>query len=288
MFPIVDDLRSIEFGTPGTSRETLVNFVLNGNKRATAGLASDYANENEEVEYVGECLAMVDNDKQHVATLQTARVEVSRFADVPDEFALAENEGDLDAQDFRASHLHYWSRVGETVTSDTMITQIYFELLTHRLRHLKISDADWITTACQDREIQRWTKVPRPYTQQHAESFIEGSSGELDTFAIIESRSNEAVGMCSIHHITDGIAHVGYWVAPWGRKFGAASTALRILPTVARRIGGAHTIRATIAESNLASRRTAEHAGFALMDTSSELCPDGAGSARGLEYELRL
>jgi len=40
MFPLVDDLRSIEFGTPGKSRENLVNFIINGNKRATAGLAA--------------------------------------------------------------------------------------------------------------------------------------------------------------------------------------------------------------------------------------------------------
>jgi uncharacterized protein YhfF len=57
MFPVVDDLRSIEFGTPGKSRENLVNFIINGNKRATAGLAADYEKEGEEVEFVGECLS---------------------------------------------------------------------------------------------------------------------------------------------------------------------------------------------------------------------------------------
>lgn len=54
MFPRIDGLRSIEFGTPGTSRETLVNLVLHGNKRATAGLLKDYEAENEPVEHVGE------------------------------------------------------------------------------------------------------------------------------------------------------------------------------------------------------------------------------------------
>ena len=68
MFPRVDDLRGIEFGTPGTSREALVNLVLHGNKRATAGLLSEYKTEGEEVEFVGELLAMVDNNGQHVGT----------------------------------------------------------------------------------------------------------------------------------------------------------------------------------------------------------------------------
>jgi hypothetical protein len=55
MFPRVDNLRGIEFGTPGTSRETL---------------------------------------------------------------------GDLDASDFRASHLAFWTRVGETVTNNAQLSAV--------------------------------------------------------------------------------------------------------------------------------------------------------------------
>lgn len=135
MFPRIDGLRSIEFGTPGTSRETLVGLVLHGNKRATAGLLKDYEAENEPVEHVGELLAMPDNNGTHVGTLRVTRVEVLRFADVPDEFALAEAEGDLDAADFRASHLAYWSATGETVTDDTLVVTLYFDLLPEIVRH---------------------------------------------------------------------------------------------------------------------------------------------------------
>lgn len=288
MFPVVDSLRSIEFGTPGKSRQTLVNFVINGNKRATAGLAADYEKEGEEVEFVGECLSMVDNDGKHVATLQVTRVDTTRFADVPDEFALAEAEGDLNAADFRASHMKYWTKVGETITDDTMINQIYFTLLTHRLRDLHPSDAEWITQACQDAEVQRWTKVPRPYTHAHAESFVIDKNGEFAAWVIIDSRSQEPVGMIGIHHVINGVASIGYWVAPWGRKSGAASTALRIIPTLARRIGKAHTLQATIAETNTASRRTVEQAGFLAIENSSEQCPDGSNSVQAITYQLTL
>ena len=286
MFPVVDSLRSIEFGTPGKSRENLVNFIINGNKRATAGLAADYEKEGEEVEFVGECLSMVDNDGKHVATLQVTHVDITRFANVPDEFALAEAEGDLNAADFRASHMEYWTKVGETITDDTMINQIYFTLLTHRLRDLHPSDAEWITQACQDAEVQRWTKVPRPYTREHAESFVINKNGELAAWAIIDSRSQEPVGVIGIHHVINGVASIGYWVAPWGRKSGAASTALRIIPTLARRIGKAHTLHATIAETNTASRRTAERAGFTLIGNSPDSCPDGLTSTTGLIYQM--
>lgn len=134
MFPVVDGLRSIEFGTPGESRARLVEFVLHGNKRATAGLAHDYAKEGEPIEHVGELLAMVDNDGNHVGTLKVTRVEVVRFLDVPDEFALAEAEGDLNAADFRASHLAFWSGMGEEINDDTMVVTIYFDLLPEIVR----------------------------------------------------------------------------------------------------------------------------------------------------------
>ena len=130
MFQRINGMRTIEFGTPGPSREKLVNLILHGEKRATAGLlTSDYEAEGEPIEHVGELLAIVDNDGTHVGTMQVTRCEVLRFADVPDELALAEAEGDLNAADFRASHLAYWTRVGETVTDDTLIVTVYFDLM---------------------------------------------------------------------------------------------------------------------------------------------------------------
>ena len=286
MFKVVDNLRSIEFGTPGESRARLIDFIVNGNKRATAGLLDDYAKESEPIESVGECLAMLDNSDQHVATLRVTRVEVSRFIDVPDEFALAEAEGDLNAADFRASHSEYWSRIGETITNETQIVQVYFELLTHRLRPLQSSDAEWIYQACQDAEVQRWTQIPRPYTREHAKSFVIDQNGELLANAIINSRTGEPAGVAGIHHIKNGVATVGYWIAPQARRAGAASTALKILPTIAKRLGDAQTVRAIIAETNVASRATAERAGFKIARKSAEQCPDGTAQTTALNYEL--
>jgi len=130
MFERIDGMRTIEFGTPGPSREKLVNLILHGQKRATAGLlVGDYESEGEPIEHVGELLAIVDNDGKHVGTMKVTRAEILRFADVPDEFALAEAEGDVNAADFRASHIAYWTRVGETVNDDTPIVTVYFDLI---------------------------------------------------------------------------------------------------------------------------------------------------------------
>ncbi|MEO8163543.1 MAG: ASCH domain-containing protein [Ilumatobacteraceae bacterium] len=128
-FPIINGLRSIEFGTRGESRSRLINHVINGSKRATAGLRDEYLREGEPIEHIGEKLAMVDNDMNHVATLVVTRVEECRFADVPDEFALAEAEGDLNAADFRVSHWNSFRKQGINVDSDTRMVLIYFDLL---------------------------------------------------------------------------------------------------------------------------------------------------------------
>ena len=129
-FPIVNGLRTIEFGNPGESRNKIISFLLDGNKRATAGtLEWDYIAENEPIETVGEKLAVLDNDNLHIATIQVNRVEIERFADVPDEFALAEAEGDLSGDDFRDSHFAFWSNNGSRITDDTEIVLVYFDLI---------------------------------------------------------------------------------------------------------------------------------------------------------------
>jgi uncharacterized protein YhfF len=123
-------MRTIEFGNPGESREKLISLILDGNKRATAGtLEWDYIAENEPIEAVGEKLAVLDNGNRHIATIQVTRVEVKRFADVPTEFALAEAEGDLSGDDFRASHFDFWSKLGLDIKDETEIVLVYFDLI---------------------------------------------------------------------------------------------------------------------------------------------------------------
>jgi uncharacterized protein YhfF len=129
-FPIVNGLRSVEFGNPGESREKLISLILDGKKRATAGtLEWDYIAENEPIETVGERLAVLDNQKSQVATIEITRVEVRKFSEVPDEFALAEAEGDLSGADFRKSHLEFWSKLGLDITDETQIVCLYFDLV---------------------------------------------------------------------------------------------------------------------------------------------------------------
>ncbi len=129
-FPRVNGMRSIEFGTKGPFRDELNALVLTGTKKATAGtLEWDYQSEGEEIETIGEHLAVLNSEGSQVAQIKVVKVEVRKFSEVPDEFALAEGEGDLTGDDFRKSHMRYWSNLGLNIKPDTEIVLLYFELI---------------------------------------------------------------------------------------------------------------------------------------------------------------
>jgi len=153
-----------------------------------------------------------------------------------------------------------------------------------------LMDAEWITQASQDSEIQRWTLVPRPYQREHALVFINNTINEAHRWVIEQQETNEPVGVISIHtiDIDAGNADTGYWIAPWGRRRGAAAYALNLVEQFALTIPTIKFLSAHIAETNAASRATASRAGFINMGSSAESCPDGDNQVPALTYVKHL
>ncbi|WP_349879655.1 ASCH domain-containing protein [Micromonospora sp. HUAS YX12] len=129
MWPRIGGLRALALGTPGELRTRLNTLVLSGVKTATAGLVHEYDDENEELEYVGERLVLVDDDDEFVGVVEVTGVEVVRFADVPWDFARAEGEGDRSIEEWREGHGAYWARQGTPVTDDTPVVCLRFRLV---------------------------------------------------------------------------------------------------------------------------------------------------------------
>lgn len=160
-----------------------------------------------------------------------------------------------------------------------------------RLDPLADTDIDWITAACQDTEIQRWTVVPRPYHRHHAVEFVVTGANEFRNRTVRTVADLRPVGMIGIHTFDakSGVADIGYWVAPWGRRQGVARGAIKLLIEEIRGIAGAKSVQARIAVTNVASRRTVESCGFALVEVSSTLtCPDGTNTVAAAVYGLDL
>ena len=130
-FPLVDGLRALEIGTPGEMRQRLNGLILDGFKRATAGLLADYEREGEPLERVGELLVLVDDDGRRCGVVIVTQVETTTFGAVPWEFAEAECEGDRSIDEWRLGHLRFWTSLGEQVADDTAVVLVWFALRQH-------------------------------------------------------------------------------------------------------------------------------------------------------------
>lgn len=130
MWPRIGGLRTLALGTPGEMRANLNALVLAGVKTATAGLLTDeYAQENEELEHVGERLVLVDDHDALLGVVEITGVEVVRFADVTWDFARAEGEGDRSIDEWRDGHRRYWTREGFDIDDDTRVVCLRFRLV---------------------------------------------------------------------------------------------------------------------------------------------------------------
>lgn len=147
---------------------------------------------------------------------------------------------------------------------------------THRLRDLRTTDADWVFAACQDAEIQRWTLVPRPYLRTHAESFVADGAGDHRVWVVERIADMHAVGVISVHSMTDGVADIGYWIAPWGRREGAGTAAVTMVRDEVASWSDVRSAIARIASTNVASQSTVRRAGFTVDSScAGGSCPDG-------------
>lgn len=160
--------------------------------------------------------------------------------------------------------------------------------MTWSLRSLAANDVDWIFNACQDEEIQRWTMVPRPYLRENAIQFTRDLAGDVAVWVIEQKQKLRPSGVIGIHSISegDGVADIGYWLAPWARGHGAMSEALKILKIELMTWPSVRVIKATIAEENFPSRRTVEKAGFSLSGPAENLCRCDENEVKALDYYL--
>lgn len=147
------------------------------------------------------------------------------------------------------------------------------------LRAWREEDAPAVYEACQDPEIQHWIPmIPRPYELEHALAYVRGERRTPETleYAIVENDSVVgAIGMTVRDSTRTG--HVGYWCAPWARRRGLTSRALRLLCRHAFDELELERLELVTDPDNVASQRVAENAGFQREGVlrSHVLHPDG-------------
>jgi RimJ/RimL family protein N-acetyltransferase len=131
-------------------------------------------------------------------------------------------------------------------------------------------DVEAITAACNDRAIAEFLEmIPSPYTEDDARAYIaqceEGwREGTLTNFAITDAESGAAVGSIGVRWVEpdQGVAEVGYWVAPEARGKSFCTRAVRLVSRWLLAEQGIERLQLRADELNVPSRRVAEKAGF--------------------------
>ena len=161
------------------------------------------------------------------------------------------------------------------------------------LRPLTLDDVRPVFEACQDEEIHRWTvTIPWPYTEEHASSWIathavQRLEGSAYHFAVVETETNGFSGTISLVRSASArrSAGVGYWTAPWARRRGYATDALRVVVHFSFATTDIDRIRLVTMVGNLASERVAAHAGFEVVAVDEA---HAHGVAPGSSYPARI
>jgi RimJ/RimL family protein N-acetyltransferase len=153
------------------------------------------------------------------------------------------------------------------------------------LRPFRAADAEAVYAACQDPEIQRWTTVPRPYLRQHAAEFVTGYAeqawltGTGAPLGVFDAGTGELLGSNGLIMVQRDyrLGEVGYWVAPWARGRGVATTATRAVARWGLDVLGLERIAWRAELGNHASRVVAHRLGFGMEGIlrSGAPTPDG-------------
>ena len=120
------------FGDSVELADALLELVINGPKRATAGSLVDYERDGILPE-VGVASIATDGSGLPRAVLQTTEVRIGPLSSVDELFAWDEGEGDRTRADWLAMHTRYFERylptIGETFSSEMATVFERFEVL---------------------------------------------------------------------------------------------------------------------------------------------------------------
>ena len=129
-----DDEHPVErFGDSAELADELIDLVLHGPKRATAGLASDFAVEGEPLPRIGGHWIACDGSGTPRAVLRTVELRIGPIDSVDDAFAWDEGEGDRTRDDWLRGHRGYFTRTcaarGEEFTEEHEVVFERFQVV---------------------------------------------------------------------------------------------------------------------------------------------------------------
>jgi len=98
------------FGDSSELADELIDLVLHGPKRATAGLVADFAADGEPLPRIGGHWIACDGAGTPRAVLRTRELRIGPIETVDDAFAYDEGEGDRSRESWLREHRRYFTR----------------------------------------------------------------------------------------------------------------------------------------------------------------------------------
>lgn len=114
---------------------------------------------------------------------------------------------------------------------------------------------DDLVAASNDPEMVRWTTVPHPYTEAHADEFLDVPAPDVARWAYVVDGRYAG----NIELRPGGV--LGYNTAPWARGRDLTLRAVRLV-TQRAIADGVRRLEIHVAEGNVASRSVAQKAGY--------------------------
>jgi len=108
--PEVQLASAFAFGDSTELADELADLVLNGPKRATAGLVLEFERDGEPLPRAGDHSIVLNGRGRPVCVIRTTDVEVKPLNQVDEQFAWDEGEGDRSLAWWRAAHDRYFIR----------------------------------------------------------------------------------------------------------------------------------------------------------------------------------
>jgi uncharacterized protein YhfF len=99
------------FGDSVELADELIDLVVRGQKRATAGSLAEYESEGVAVPKAGDRWIACDGRGRPRAVIRTTEVRVGPLSSVDDQFAWDEGEGDRTKADWLRNHTAYFTRL---------------------------------------------------------------------------------------------------------------------------------------------------------------------------------
>ncbi len=103
------------FGDSVELADELIELVLRGRKRATAGSLAEYESEGVALPEVGDRWIACDGKGRPRAVIETTQVRVGPLSSVDEQFAWDEGEGDRTRTDWLRNHTAYFTRTHEAL-----------------------------------------------------------------------------------------------------------------------------------------------------------------------------